>query len=166
MKNKTEGSFSPIGSTINDCGLYGLFCSESETRRQRRRKNMGLWLRSLRMSHLYVFSPTWIKKMLHLSFIWTYTLIRDLRVPLQKKLYDQTDPIMCHVSCISTVGCDHRYDSILDCLKPQRNKKGQIFVWDTQRKRCFLYSRQLRNWHHFWCRASKQIFGLLILWEL
>ena len=35
--NKTEKSFSPIGCSINDHGLYsliGLFCYKSETRRQ------------------------------------------------------------------------------------------------------------------------------------
>ena len=33
-ENKTEKSFSPIGCPINDHGLYGLFCSKSETRRK------------------------------------------------------------------------------------------------------------------------------------
>ena len=34
QKNMTEKSFSPIGCAINDHGLYGLFCSKSETRQQ------------------------------------------------------------------------------------------------------------------------------------
>jgi len=48
IKNKTEKSFSPIGCSINDQGLYGLYYSKSETRRQedkttrQRQKNMGL----------------------------------------------------------------------------------------------------------------------------
>ena len=48
--------------------------------------------------------------MSHLPLIWTYTLIRDLRVPLKKKLYNQTDAIMFHVSRTSAVGCEVTVD--------------------------------------------------------
>ena len=40
-------------------------------------------------------------------------------------------------------------------LKPYRNKKGQIFVWDAHQKWCLFYSWQLRS---FFVGHPKQIF--------
>jgi hypothetical protein len=58
---------------------------------------MGLWQRSLNMSYFYVFHLHINEKVIFRLYISTYTLIRDLTVPLQKKLYNQTDAIMFHV---------------------------------------------------------------------
>ena len=106
MKNKTKKYFIPTGCAMNDRGLYdfyGLFCSKSETRRQDNKKKTTA--RPKNVSPLRFFTYVLhIMRKTHPPLISTYTLIRDLRVPLQKI----TDAIMFHVSRISAVGCDHR----------------------------------------------------------